>query len=298
MRLHVIGQYRYYLLEQFDRLVGFSLGLDQLRHLKKRAWIIRPEFQGAPQERLRLFQLPILAVEPAETDVGDEVARVEFKLLFELLNRQFACAGEQMRHAELRMRGRQLRVEPRGLFQLFDRGLKLAARQVEQAEYQVGFGRAEFLEDLVDQRAPFLDLVVQQVGRGQRVGGCGVVGLRAVNLFEFRRRFFQLACFEQAHPQKKTRLHVVGLRFDDRLEFAERLLIFVSLVVSDAEVKTDRVFFRIDGQRLPVPSDRLIVLAQFSEDDPEVRERVNPARDQLQRGLVCRARAFQIALLL
>src|SRR5262245_14493333 len=170
VRLHVIGQYGADLLEQFDRLVGFTLGLDQLRQLKERASVVRPEFERAPQKRLRFFQLPVLSVEPAEADVGDEIARVEFKLLFELLNRQFARAGEQITHAELRGRGRQLRVELRRALQLLDRGRKLAARQVEQPEYQMSLGGAEFLEDLVDQRAPFLDLFVQQVGRGQRVG--------------------------------------------------------------------------------------------------------------------------------
>src|SRR5262245_9780989 len=58
------------------------------------------------------------------------------------------------------------------------------------------------------------------------------------------------------------------------------------------------MFFRIDSQRLPVSDDRLIVLAQFGEDDAEVRERVNPARNQFQRGLVSIARVFQIAFLL
>src|SRR5215470_2084256 len=203
-----------------------------------------------------------------------------------------------MSHAELRMRGRQLRIEPRGLLQLFDRRRKLVARQIEQPEYQMSFGGAQLPEDLVNQRAPLLNLVVQQVGGCQPVGGRGVVGLRAVNLFEFRAGFFQLARLEQAHSQQKARLDVVGLRFDDLVEFAERLLISVNLVIGDAEIEKDRVFFRIDGQRLPVPDDRLVVLAQFGEDDAEVRERVDPARDQFQRGLVSRARAFQIAFLL
>src|SRR5215510_7296282 len=196
------------------------------------------------------------------------------------------------------MRGRQLRAELRGPLQLFDCRLKLTARQIEQPEYQMGLGGAEFPEDLVNQRAPFLDLFVLQIRVGQRVGDSGVVGLRAVNLLEFRRRFFQLALLEQTHPQQKARLQVVGLRFDDLVEFAQRLLVFIDLVIGDAEIEADRVFFRIDGQRLLVPDDRLIVLAEFGEDDAEVRERVNPARDQFQRGLVRRASAFQIALLL
>src|SRR5262249_5462948 len=158
-------------LKHFDRLVGFTLGLDQLRQLKERARVVRPEFESAPQKRLRFFQLPVLAMEPAETDVGDEIAGVEFKLQFKLLNRQFAGAGEQIGQAELRVRGRQLRIELCGPLQLFNRWRKLAARQVEQAEHEMGLGGAEFLEDLVDQRAAFLDLFVQQVGRGQRVGG-------------------------------------------------------------------------------------------------------------------------------
>src|SRR6266511_3643385 len=113
------------------------------------------------QERHRFIQLLVLAVKPAETDVGDEIARGEFKLLFELLDRQLAGAGEQIGHAELRMRGRQLRIELSGPLQLFDRRLKLAARHIEQAEYKVGFGGAEFPEDLVNQRSPFLNLVVE-----------------------------------------------------------------------------------------------------------------------------------------
>src|SRR4030095_15952980 len=57
VRLHVIGQYRDDLLEQFDRLVGFTLGLDQLRQLKERARVVRPEFERAPEKWLRFFQL-------------------------------------------------------------------------------------------------------------------------------------------------------------------------------------------------------------------------------------------------
>src|SRR5262245_40608114 len=196
------------------------------------------------------------------------------------------------------MRGRQLRVDLRGLLQLFNRRRKLVARQIEQPEYQMGFGGAEFPEDLVNQRTPFLNLVVQQVGGGQPVGGRDVVGLRDINLFEFRAGFFQLARLEKAHPQQKARLDVVGLRFGDLVELAERLLIFVNLIIGYAEIETDRVFFWIDSQRLPVSDDRLIVLPQLGEDDAEIRERVNPARDQFQRGLVRRARAFQVALLL
>src|SRR5262249_18697117 len=109
---------------------------------------------------------------------------------------------------------------------------------------------------------------------------------------------FQLPSFEQAHPQQEAGLQVVGLRFNDWFELAERLLIIVSLVIGDAEVEMNRGFFRIDRQRLPVSDDRLIVLPQFGEDNAEVRERVNSARDQFQRGLVRFARAFQIAFLL
>src|SRR5262249_56642880 len=103
-RLHIIGQCLDDLLEQFDGLFSLPLSLNQLRQMKKRAGIFGSEFQRATEQRLSFFQLPVLAVEPAEPDVGDEITRIEFELLFELLNRQLAGAREQMRHAQLRMR--------------------------------------------------------------------------------------------------------------------------------------------------------------------------------------------------
>src|SRR5262249_18480783 len=131
VRLDVIGHDLDDLLEQFDGLFRLSLRLQELSQLKNRSRIVRSELQRASQERLRFFQLPVLTIEPAESDVCVEIMRVEFQLLFELLSRRLAGAGEQVRHAELRMRGRQFRIEPRGLLQLFNRRLKLAARQIK-----------------------------------------------------------------------------------------------------------------------------------------------------------------------
>jgi hypothetical protein len=58
--------------------------MNQLSKLKQRPGIIRSKLQGAAQQGLRFFDLTVLAQQPAEPRVGDELFGIDLDLFPEL----------------------------------------------------------------------------------------------------------------------------------------------------------------------------------------------------------------------
>src|SRR5581483_2720327 len=298
MRRTVIRQLSDDAFKQADGLLRPALTLNQLRELEQHAGVIRPEFECASQERGGLLRLPIFTEQPAEPGIRHEVTRVDLQFGPEFLNRLFAVDTQQVYDAELCMQRGQIRIDPHRLLEFIRRGLNLPASQVEGAKDQMCFGRIEIPENLIHQRLTFGDLVVLNIGIGEGISGGDVVRLRAVNRLKFRGGLLQSADLKEAQTIEESGLEIAGHRFCDSGQFNLCEIKLIYLEVCNPEVEANAMFGRVNRECGLVAFDRGFVLPQSGVNHPEIRERIRPARDQLQRAFVSLTRALQITLLL
>ena len=76
------------------------------------------------------------------------------------------------------------------------------------------------------------------------------------------------------------------------------MLILVRLIIGESKVETNPLFRWVYGQRFQVAADCLLIEAQLGQDNAQIRERVRPSRNQMERVFVGPTRPLEVPLLL